>query len=814
MEEQLKHIQILSVALTGATNREQVARAILATVCEALGANAGSVALFSEDGSEFETALCQGYPPEIVAKYRRYPVGTALPNADVARSGEPIFIETLRERDLRYPHLATGKVAGGRGALAAAPLIAEGRSLGAVLWSFPFDRLFSEAERTFLLTISHLGALAVKTLRSLEQWEGEADERKAQQGFRDAVEAAIPAGLTVIDMQGRQTYVTEKFCRMVGWTAEELVGCFAPYPYWPWEERESLAKAFTEALAGRVPAGGFELRLGRKDGERFDARVHPAPFCDSQGVQVGWLASVTDVTEQVQAQKALRESEARFKALFDVSRDAVGISVRGRILYVNAAYARMMGFETPEEMVGRASLSMVTPDDIPRLAEMARRRAHGEPGTNVYEFRARRKDGTEIAVENRVSSYEHANGDIYTLVISRDVTERNRRIKAQRFLVDAGKVLSSSLDYEATLRNVAQLAVPHLADWCVVHLVDINGEMKQVAISHSDPDKVALAWEVGSRYPPDPNASIGVYAVLRSGKSEYLNDIPEELIRRAAKDEDHLRILLETRMRSYLCVALTAQEKRLGTITFVSAESGHHYGPEDLSLAEELAQRAALAVDNARLYQAEQTARREAESAAIHLRQAMTETHHRLKNNLQVIASLIDMRLGEHEKAVPRTELERLSAHVQTLAALHDLLTQQARLDSTAQSVSVRLVLERVVALNETAASPRLIRIKAGDVDLTTRQATGLALVLNELISNSIKHGKGRILAEFTTGNPAVLKVSDEGPGFPVDFRPDPNRSTGLELVDMIVRWDLGGDVEYGCHEEGGALVSVTFPID
>ncbi|HKG64822.1 MAG TPA: SpoIIE family protein phosphatase [Solirubrobacteraceae bacterium] len=184
-----------------------------------------------------------------------------------------------------------------------------------------------------------------------------------------------------------------------------------------------------------------------------------------------------------------------------------------------------------------------------------------------------------------------------------DITELKRAEQGQRFLAEAGRVLAGSLDYEETLAAVARLAVPDIADWCAVDAI-VDGELRRLATAHSDPRKVAEVLEIAERYPPDPSAPTGVHAVLRSGRSEVYQDISDELLVSAARDEGHLALLRSIGMTSAMAVPMILRGSAVGAITFVSAETGHAFDDWDLELAESLASRAATAIENARLYQA------------------------------------------------------------------------------------------------------------------------------------------------------------------------------------------------------------------
>lgn len=179
------------------------------------------------------------------------------------------------------------------------------------------------------------------------------------------------------------------------------------------------------------------------------------------------------------------------------------------------------------------------------------------------------------------------------------ISDAERRFS---FLAEAGAVLASSLDYEATLASVARLAVPQIGDWCAVHVVGEDGEVRQLAATHVDPARVQLARDLEHRLPYDPDAPGGVPEVLRTGKSEVIPEITDEMLEAALPSEELLAIFRGLGLRSSMIVPLVARGHTLGTITLIAAESGRRYGPDDVALAEELAARAAVAVDNARLY--------------------------------------------------------------------------------------------------------------------------------------------------------------------------------------------------------------------
>jgi PAS domain S-box-containing protein len=168
------------------------------------------------------------------------------------------------------------------------------------------------------------------------------------------------------------------------------------------------------------------------------------------------------------------------------------------------------------------------------------------------------------------------------------------------FLAEAGAVLSSSLDSDKTLQAVARLAVPSFADWCAVDVLTEAGDLQRVAVHHIDPQRVHLAYQLRERYPPlddDPSR-----AVVRTGRSMLIEDLPEGLVSQLARDAEHARLILELGLKSFIVAPMTIAERTYGTITFATAESGRRYTSSDLQLAEEIARRAATSLDHARLY--------------------------------------------------------------------------------------------------------------------------------------------------------------------------------------------------------------------
>src|SRR3954447_22857686 len=193
-------------------------------------------------------------------------------------------------------------------------------------------------------------------------------------------------------------------------------------------------------------------------------------------------------------------------------------------------------------------------------------------------------------------------GSALCVVLAR-TRERLEQAQFRHALVaDAGGVLGSALDYEVTLIGLARLCAHRLADWCFVFVRQDDGSVRQVAAAHADPARQKQAWELLFRYPLDPDRPEGPAKVIRTGEPDLVPVVTDPVLRAIAANDENLRMLEALRIRSAMIVPLNVREQTLGAIAFAAAESGRTYGPEDLDLAEELGSRAAVAVDNGRLY--------------------------------------------------------------------------------------------------------------------------------------------------------------------------------------------------------------------
>jgi PAS domain S-box-containing protein len=328
--------------------------------------------------------------------------------------------------------------------------------------------------------------------------------------------------------------------------------------------------------------------------------------------KVAVFIELFEKTEQLRQQAELlkeqelaelrRESEERYRFLAEAQPDQIWTALpNGELDYVNQRVLDY--FDSPfSERVAAGWLDVIHPDDLPRTLK-AWQQALDTGASYENELRLRRAaDDSYRWHLTRAIAMRDRDGEVVKWFGSNtDIDDRRSAEEAQGFLVEAGATLGSSLDYRTTLAALAKMAVPRIADWVRVDIVE-DGKLRTLAVEHVDKRKIELALELGRRYPEDPDAAQGPPLVLRTGQSELMTEISEERLSELTVDDLHLELVRELGVQSYMGVPLIARERTLGVISFVAAESGRHYGPNDLALAEELARRASTAIENAQLY--------------------------------------------------------------------------------------------------------------------------------------------------------------------------------------------------------------------
>ena len=343
------------------------------------------------------------------------------------------------------------------------------------------------------------------------------------------------------------------------------------------------------------------------------------------------------------------EHDARYRSLFESTPDMVVImDDRGMVVAANNSVERVLGY-APGDIVGKP-LSQIMPE---------RYRADHENGFRRYLTTCQRKldwtsiqlpglsaEGYEVPLSISFGEFEERGRRFFTGIL-RDVSAERTALDRLEFFSKVGPALAeSSLDYKTTLDNLAKLAVPFLADWSAVDVVGPDGKLERVSVAHSDPGKVAIAHELASRYPPDPDAAGGAPAVIRKGRPELASDIPDELLRKLARGPDHLELLRSLGLRSYVIAPLSVHGRTYGAISLVHAESGRRFTEKDLPIMEELGRRAGLAVHNAELYREALDANKLLEEQAAELEEQAAELEQQT-DEAQAIAGELEQQTAE-----------------------------------------------------------------------------------------------------------------------------------------------------------------------
>src|SRR5687768_12246949 len=275
----------------------------------------------------------------------------------------------------------------------------------------------------------------------------------------------------------------------------------------------------------------------------------------------------------------------------------MAVDLQGRIVFANR-YAETLYGWSREETIGRLASEVSGVDLEPEIAaeifDALTNRGSWE-GT----FDVRRKDGKLLSVHAVNSPLYDSTGQLAG-VVSLAIDASRERVDG--YLVDCSAVLGSSLDYALNLSALAELTVPFLGDICFIDISDDDGGLHRMAAAHADPDKQALIDELGRRYPPDPRGPHPAVEALRTGATFYLAEVTDDVVRALTRDDNHYRIVTELGFRSFMCVPLIARGRTLGAVTVISCDPDRRYGPDDVDLLIEVARRAAVALDNARLY--------------------------------------------------------------------------------------------------------------------------------------------------------------------------------------------------------------------
>jgi len=432
----------------------------------------------------------------------------------------------------------------------------------------------------------------------------------------EAIVASAHHPFVSIDERGHVTYWNTRAEEVFGYAREQVLGMALADTIVPERLRLDHLRRFLETGEWQILDRPVERVAKRQDGSELPVRLSVT----ATQADEGWTfhALIEDLTERQglldQLAAVMRGRQPDFAQILDVLAEAVTIRDRAdHIIYANRAALTSMGFDTLAELQRRPPGSIMADylviDEFGRELSMADipsvrllREGHADP----LVIRTVQRSSGELKWQLlKATALADERGEVVaTVMIIEDVTETKNAELRHRFLAEASEMLVSSLDYAQTLQNVAWSVVPQLADWCAVDLFDESGAREHVVVAHSDPERLELAERLREYEPRELDPEQGLGKVLRTGRAELFSDISDAMLVQAARDEEHIALLREVAMRSVLIVPLRTPLRTLGVMTLVMSESQRTFSWDDLEFVEQLAGRAAMAVENALLYRA------------------------------------------------------------------------------------------------------------------------------------------------------------------------------------------------------------------
>jgi PAS domain S-box-containing protein len=417
------------------------------------------------------------------------------------------------------------------------------------------------------------------------------------------------------------------------------------------------------------------------------------------------------------------------------------------------------------------------PDDRERVVATIERTVRERRRSYEIEYRIVRPDGAERWLEAHGRLFVDDEGSpVRMLGICRDITERKRIEDQRAFLIDASEILTSDLDRAKVLESLASLAVPRLADWCEIHFVGSDGELVALEIAHKDPAKVELARELERRWPLPPDAPVGWPLAVRTRQSLLQERISPDHIAAAAQSPEHLRVLQQLGLRSSMVVPLVSRSRVLGAITLVTAESRSDYDASHLAFAEELAGRAALAIDNAELFTELSRAGDDVRRALRGREDLLAMVSHDLRGPLSVVtmsaARMIeahppgDEGSSRHLEAIVRSA-QRMSRLIRDMLDFSAIEAATLRVFAEPQSLSA-IAVQAVESARPLAREGSIeIAVDAPpDLPEVACDRERMLQVLDNLLGNAIKFtGEGGAIRVGVRAQPGELVVTVEDTG-------------------------------------------------
>jgi PAS domain S-box-containing protein len=692
------------------------------------------------------------------------------------------------------------------------------------------------------------------TLALLREKGELASQLEEERRWQQAVLTDVSQGLAVLATDGRLLFCNPRMEELLGRTAEaapRMVAELFPH-FWPDGNRIPEAeRPFHRAVSSGLPVRNVPVVYPHPGRGDVTLDVSVAPIHGQGRTVSAAIVTVDDVTERHRLEderstalaaerearlraealaRDLAQSEERFRSLVETSSQAIWITDwKGNLLTPAPGWSALSG-QSPEESRGVGWLDVIHQEDVRALQASWSAALHTRTPVTAF-CRVRRPDGDWVECICHGVPLLDEDGRVREWVgTMRDVSVERREEAALRLLSSTGAELSQTLDVAETLRAVTRLAVPALADICIVDALRDDGTRERVAVGHARPEDAALAEHVRLAGPTEGGP---LSLALKRGEPVLIPVVDAQQLLDAMTPDLGQPAVQSGTKRSLLAVPLLARGRPLGVIGFFYLHSERRYGPLDVALAEEVCRRAALAIDNARLYQGAEEANRAKDAF-------LATVSHELRTPLSAILGWTRLlRGGGLNKEKQARALETLDRNARAQARLvEDLLDVSRIVAGETRLLTAPLELSRVVdaALEalRPAAEAKAIQLKLSldRAVVVVGDADRLQQVAWNLLSNAIKFtkAKGTVSVRLSTsGDEVVLSVSDDGQGISADFLPHvferfrqadstPTRSTGglglgLSIVRHLVELH-GGTVSAHSKGEGqGATFTVRLAL-
>jgi PAS domain S-box-containing protein len=644
--------------------------------------------------------------------------------------------------------------------------------------------------------------------------------------YRQVVESAVDYAIVGADLQGRVTSWNEGARRLLGWTEAEMRGQTVHRLFTPEDVAAGTVEMEMDAARTRGRASDERWHL-RKSGERFWASGEMMPLRDAGGEVTGYVKILRDRTEQRLAEARLQElstvlraGDARLQLAVETGGMAVwqwNLKTDEVTWWPGMQALHGLPPETPPLAMAEY-YNLVVPEDRERVARVLRGTVRRESEQGV-EYRVRWPEGSIHWLEGRGRVLLDADGQPWGVAgVCMDITARKKTEADLKFLAQASAELAAVDDVQATLDKIAHLAVPRFADWCAVDMLADSGTLQRVAVAHVDPAKEQLARDLYRRFSNDPEriAGAGMWNIARTGEAEHVEDLSDEKLAGAVRHPEYLAALRELGLRSYIGVPLAVRGRTLGVVTFVAAESGRRYKPEDLSLAKDLAARAAVAIENATLLQ---TLRESDQAKDVFLATLAHELRNPLApvwNGLSIIKRVPgDVRRVEQVADMIERQVAQLTRLVDDLLDVSRI--SRGKIELKKQHTNLVSILGSALETSrphiEAAQHKLSVRFPDEPTDLQA-DPVRLAQVFSNLLNNAAKytrHGGNIDVIVEAQAERFVVRIRDNGSGIPPEMlgkvfslftqvthpaeRSQGGLGIGLSLVEGLVRLH-GGSVE------------------